>query len=111
MAAFAYLLPPVTGLIVYLTARDQRGRLHGLQSIAIGFSWPVLLYAAALGPAVVVQAVFVVGALVWLGFFVVALIGRDPTIPWLGGKLADAASSGVKDEPRNTSGTSSPSNR
>ena len=105
MAAFAYVLPPVTGLIAYLSARDERGRMHGLQAITIGVVWPVLLYAAALGPPVAVQAIFVAGALVWLGFLVLALFGRDPVIPLIGKKLRAAAALSVKDAPRNTSGT------
>ena len=111
MAAFAYVLLPVSGLIAYLMARDARGRTHGLQAITIGVVWPVLLYAAALGPAFAVQAVFVAGTLVWLAFLLLALIGRDPRLPWVGRRLERAATAGVRDEPRSTSGTSSPSNR
>ncbi|MEA2446774.1 MAG: hypothetical protein QOK47_411, partial [Actinomycetota bacterium] len=45
MAALAYLLPPVTGLIAFLFAIDPRLRFHGLQSVALGAVWPVAIYA------------------------------------------------------------------
>lgn len=111
MAAFAYLLLPVTGLVAYLTGRDQRVRMHGLQAIVIGLLWPLCLYAAALGPAVAVQVVFGLGALTWLLFLLLTMFGRDPRLPILGAGLEALAVTGTKDEPRSTSGNSSPSTR
>ena len=105
MAAFAYVLLPITGLVAYLTGADGRARFHGLQAIAIGLLWPVALYIAALGPAVAVQAVFVVGALVWFGFLVATLLGRDPRLPLIGRSLERLAVLGSRDERRSTSGT------
>jgi uncharacterized membrane protein len=108
MAAFAYILLPVTGLIAYLTGRDQRVRMHGLQAIAIGLLWPLCLYAAGLGPVAAVQGVFVAFTLVWLGFLLLTLLGRDPRLPVLGKRLAEMAGASTKDERRNTSGSSTP---
>jgi uncharacterized membrane protein len=96
MAAFAYLVLPVTGLVAYLTGRDQRTRAHGLQAISIGLLWPVCLYVAALGPAVAVQIVFVIGTLVWLAFLLLTLFGRDPWLPIVGRKLVGLAEEGTK---------------
>ena len=98
MAAFAYLLLPVTGLVAYLTGRDQRTRAHGLQAISIGLLWPVCLYLAALGPAVAVQAVFVIFTLVWLAFLLLTLFGRDPRLPIVGKALASLAETGTRAE-------------
>ena len=105
MAALAYLLLPVTGLIAYLTGRDRRVRTHGLQAIFIGLSWPIALYIAALGPPVAVQVVFGMGALVWLAFLGLAGLGRDPLIPVVGPILEALAVAGTKDAPRSTSGS------
>jgi uncharacterized membrane protein len=104
MAAFAYLLLPVTGLIAYLTGRDQRVRTHGLQAIVVGLVWPICLYVAAFGPPVAVQATFALGAVVWLGLLVLTLLGRDPLLPGIGGPLAALAETSAKDAPRSTSG-------
>ena len=103
MAAFAYLLLPITGLIAYLTGRDRRVRKHGLQAIFIGLAWAITMYVAALGPAAAVQAVFAAGTLVWLGFLVLALLGRDPKLPWLGRTFEGLSETGTKDAPRSTS--------
>ena len=117
MAAFAYLLLPVSGLVAYLTGRDQRTRAHGLQAISIGLLWPVCLYVAALGPAIAVQVVFVIFTLAWLVFLLLTLFGRDPRLPIVGKRLAALAEvgtreeAGTKDGQRSTSGSSSPSTR
>lgn len=98
MAALAYLLLPVSGLVAYLTGGDRRTRAHGLQAISIGLLWPVCLYVSALGPAVAVQVVFVIFTLVWLAFLLLTLFGRDPQLPIVGRKLAAFAEVGTKDE-------------
>jgi uncharacterized membrane protein len=81
MAGIAYLLLPVTGLIAYFVGTGERVRFHGLQAIAIGLLWPVLLYAASAVTALVTQVVFMAGTVAWLVFLIGALIGRDPKIP------------------------------
>ena len=105
MAAFAYLLLPVTGLIATLAGRDQRARMHGLQAIFIGLGWAIAMYVAALGPAVAVQAVFGAGLLLWISFLALTLAGRDPKIPVLGRTFEALAAGGTKDAPRSTSGS------
>jgi uncharacterized membrane protein len=95
MAGLAYLLLPVTGLIAYFTGGNARSRFHGLQAIAIGLLWPVLLYAASFITAGLTQVVFGAGGLIWLVFLIGASIGRDPKIPGLWNalrRLADASS-------------------
>ena len=91
MAALAYVLLPVTGLVAYFSGDSHRARWHGLQAIALGTLWPALLYiSAALGDALVAP-VFLAGLVVWLVFLVGAAAGRDPTIPWMGGRLKELA--------------------
>ena len=91
MAAFAYVLLPVSGLFAYLGGRDARTRFHGLQAIALGLLWPVALYLGAAVSRSVTAAVAALGALVWLVLFLGAAIGRDPRIPLLGRFLKRAA--------------------
>ena len=91
MAALAYLFPPLTGLLAYALGRDERARWHGLQSVAVGFAWPALIYAAfnaggpgaagSLAGAVGTRVTFALGGLIWIGFFVLTVIGRDPRLP------------------------------
>lgn len=83
MAALAYLLLPVTGLIAFLKGPSVRVRFHGLQAVVIGSVWPVALYAASAVSARATQAVYLAGAVVWIGFFLGTLIGRDPRLPGL----------------------------
>jgi len=104
-AGAAYLLLPVTGLIAYLSGREARTRFHGLQSILLGLLWPVALYAATLGPPVVVQLVFGVGGILWLAFLIAAGVGRDPRLPLVSDALARLAAVGLRGAPRNTSGS------
>jgi uncharacterized membrane protein len=97
MAGLAYLLLPVTGLIAYFTGGNARSRFHGLQAIAIGLLWPVLLYGASFIAARLTQLVFGAGVLVWLIFLVGALIGRDPKIPVLWNALRRLAVAAAKE--------------
>ena len=81
MAALAYVLPPLTGLLTYALGRDERARWHGLQSVVFGFAWPGLIYAASLAGAVGTRATFALGALIWIGFLAFTVAGRDPRLP------------------------------
>ena len=105
MAALAYLLLPVTGLVAYLTGRDPRTRWHGLQAIALGLVWPIALYVAAVGPALAVRSVFAVGAVTWIGFLIATAFGADPRLPLVGRGLQRLSVPTTKDERRSTSGT------
>jgi uncharacterized membrane protein len=97
MAGLAYLLLPVTGLIAYFTGANARVRFHGLQAIAIGLLWPVLLYVASVGTARLTQIVFLAGVVVWLGFLIGALVGRDPRIPGMWKPLRRLATESVEE--------------
>lgn len=68
-------------MFAYLKGSSARVRFHGLQAVVIGLLWPVALYAASVLSARVTQAVFLIGVVVWLGFLVAALVGRDPRLP------------------------------
>jgi len=87
MAGLAYLLLPVTGALAYFNGQKARTRFHGLQAVLLGVLWPAALYA---GSAISPDATFVVaigGAVIWLGFMLIALIGRDPRFPLIGKTL------------------------
>lgn len=96
MAALAYALLPVTGLIAFATAAQPRVRFHGLQAIALGLAWPLFLYAAGAVSALATQIVFGAGLLLWMGLLIATLLGRDPRLPGLARVLA--ATAGYEDD-------------
>ena len=91
MAALAYLVLPVTGLLAFFSGSTKRVRWHGLQAIVLGALWPALLYLAAAVKESLVLPVAIGGAVIWLLFLAGAALGRDPSLPWLGPKLRDLA--------------------
>lgn len=91
MAALAYLVLPLTGMLAYFSGGSPRVRWHGLQAIVIGALWPALLYLAAATNESLVLPIALAGAAVWLLFLLGAAIGKDPSIPWLGRKLRELA--------------------
>jgi uncharacterized membrane protein len=91
MAAFSYLLLPLTGLIVYFGGRDVRARFHGLQAIAFGLLWALALYGAAAVSPRLTQVLFAAGGLTWAVLFGATALGRDPALPVLGRLLRRAA--------------------
>lgn len=83
MAAFAYALLPISGLVAFLFAAEPRVRFHGTQAIVFGTVWALLLYgAAAISPAATV-VIAASGAVVWLVLLVGTAAGRDPSLPGL----------------------------
>jgi uncharacterized membrane protein len=95
VAAFAYVLLPVTGLVAFLKGPSSRMRFHGLQAIVLGAAWPLLLYAATWITTVVTQVVFAVGLLVWMIFIIATAVGRDPGLPLIAGRLRTVAETPV----------------
>lgn len=90
MAALAYVLLPVSGLLAYSMGTSGRLRFHGLQAIIVGLVWPLLLYAAsAVGP-LVTQLVFALGSVIWVWLAVATALGRDPALPLIGRRLKRA---------------------
>ena len=87
MAALAYLLPPLSGLIAYLTAVQPRIRWHGLQSIALGTAWPLLVYAGAFISPVLTRVAFALGALVWIALLASTAFGANLGLPGVGGRM------------------------
>jgi uncharacterized membrane protein len=84
VAALAYLLPPLTGLVAYFRGGSPRVRFHGLQSVALGLVWPAALFACTYVTPGATQAGFAVGALAWLALLVTTALGRDPRLPGIG---------------------------
>lgn len=83
MAALAYVLLPVTGLVAFF-AGDERARAHGFQAVVMGVAWPLLLYLCSLVSSGVTQIAFVAGAALWLFMIVATALGRDPKLPLVG---------------------------
>ena len=92
MAALAYLLPPLSGLLVYSMGRDQRARFHGLQAVVFGFLWPAAIYVGSLAGPMGTRVVFALGALVWIALLGMTALGRDPQLP--GGRRLRSFSEG-----------------
>ena len=92
MAALAYLLPPLSGLIAYLFAADARVRFHGLQAIVFGAAWPALVYIGAILSPLFTRAAFGFGALVWIALLVATALGSDIGLPGLAARLRHAVS-------------------
>ena len=97
MPAFAYLLLPLSGTIAYLKGRTARVRFHGLQAVVIGVVWPAALYVATLVSPGPTQVVYAIGALVWIGFLLATLMGRDPRLPLVGAGLERFAAAASED--------------
>jgi hypothetical protein len=91
MAALAYVLLPVSGLVAYAVGTSPRVRMHGLQAIALGAAWPAALFVASWISQGVTRAVFAVGVLTWIALIVLTAAGRDPGLPGLKGLLQRAA--------------------
>ena len=87
MAALAYVLLPVSGLIAYSMGASSRTRFHGLQAVVLGLKWPLALYAASFLSPVVTQLVFAAGLAAWLWLLVATAAGRDPRLPVVGNYL------------------------
>jgi uncharacterized membrane protein len=91
MAALAYVLLPLSGLIAYALGSSPRVRLHGLQAIVFGAAWPAALFTASLISERATQVVFGLGALTWIALLVLTAAGRDPGLPGLRGLLGRIA--------------------
>jgi len=92
MAALAYLLPPLSGLLLYSMGRNQRARFHGLQAVVFGFLWPAAIYVGSLAGPTGTRVVFALGALVWIALLGMTALGRDPRLP--GGRRLRSLSEG-----------------
>ncbi|MCA1702231.1 MAG: hypothetical protein LC808_02750 [Actinobacteria bacterium] len=90
MAALAYVLLPISGMLAYFSWASSRVRFHGAQAVAVGLAWSVLLYAGSFLSAVLTQVVFVIGILVWLGLIITTALGRDVYLPFIGRACAQA---------------------
>jgi uncharacterized membrane protein len=91
VAALAYVLLPITGLVAFLGGTTPRIRFHGLQAIVFGAVWPVLLYAATWTSPLVTQLVGAAGLLLWVVLIIATALGRDLQMPFLGARLRTAA--------------------
>ena len=109
MAALAYVLLPISGLIAFSMGRSPRVRFHGAQAILIGLLWPVFLYCGSFLSPRVTQIFFLAGALMWASFLVATALGRDPLVPLAGDYLArELGLDGRPSAVRNTGDRTSP---
>lgn len=83
MAALAYLLLPVTGMIAYFGGGSARARFHGIQAVLYGVAWPALIYAASWIAETATRIVFVVGVLLWAVLIAATAAGKNPSVPGL----------------------------
>ena len=91
MAALAYLLLPVSGLLAYSLGSTPRLRFHGAQAVFLGLVWPLALYACSFVSPFLTQLAFVAGVAAWLWLSVATATGRDPRLPLVGEYLWRAA--------------------
>ncbi|HVL64077.1 MAG TPA: hypothetical protein VM573_02780 [Actinomycetota bacterium] len=99
MSAAAYLLPPISGLIVYLRGRDAAARFHGLQSVALGVLWPAGMWLGSFVAPLATLVLFVTGLVAWLAMLIGALFRRDVALPLLGHVLRRAAETSPRAAP------------
>jgi uncharacterized membrane protein len=91
VAALAYLLLPLSGLLAYLLADDPRLRVHGLQAITVGTLWPAAIYAASTISVIATRVAFAAGALTWIVLIIGTALGKNPRLPLIGRFLERAA--------------------
>jgi uncharacterized membrane protein len=77
MAALAYVLLPLSGMLAYFNGASPRMRFHGLQAILLGLLWPAALYAGSAVSPTATRAVAGLGAALWLLLMVTAAAGVD----------------------------------
>ena len=95
-AGLAYLFLPLTGLLASFKGRSARTRFHGSQAVVIGALWPLALWGASAVSPAATKVVFVIGAIVWLAYMLLALFGGNPRLPFIGRTLQRAAESDPK---------------
>lgn len=81
MAALAYVLLPLSGVVAFLVGSSVRVRFHGLQAIAFGGIWALAAYAGSALSPVVTIGVFAVGSILWLALLLTTAAGRDLRLP------------------------------
>jgi uncharacterized membrane protein len=77
MAALAYVLLPVSGLLAYFNGASPRMRFHGLQAILLGLLWPAALYGGSAVSPIATRAVAAGGWVLWIGLMTTAALGKD----------------------------------
>ena len=65
--------------------------------MVIGLVWPLALWAASAVSAGATKIIFALGALVWLGYMLLALFGANPRLPLVGRALESAAEADPKE--------------
>lgn len=90
MAALAYVLLPISGMMAFFSQGSARVRFHGAQAVAFGLVWPLVLYGCSTLSSTATQIAFALGAIVWLMLIATAAAGRDLRLPLLGPLCARA---------------------
>lgn len=91
MAALAYVLLPLSGMLAFFSQTEARVRFHGAQAVSLGLIWPLALYACSAVTPTASQIVFVLGAGLWLALIVTTAAGRDLRLPLVGTLCARTA--------------------
>ena len=88
MAALAYLLLPLSGVVAFFGSSNPRGRFHGAQAIFYGTLWALALWACSAVSPGATQICFVAGSVGWLALMLATSLGKDPQVPLVGRWLA-----------------------
>jgi uncharacterized membrane protein len=91
MAALAYVLLPISGMLAFFSQTEGRVRFHGAQAVAFGLVWSLALYGCSAISATLTQLVFLAGAAMWIGLIITTATGRDLRLPVVGRACARAA--------------------
>ena len=91
MAALAYVLLPLSGMLAFFSQTEARVRFHGAQAVSLGLIWPLALYACSALAPTATQIAFVLGAGLWIALIVTTAAGRDLRLPVVGVVCARAA--------------------
>lgn len=84
MAALAYVFPPLSGALAFFNSSRAIVRFHGLQAVAFGLTWPLILYGCSAVSATATRLAFVSGFILWAALIIAAGRGGKLRLPLVG---------------------------